>query len=108
MKAIASKPPGLALVPLKCYSRNLQFPHRVPIYQRMPWCPCSFKTQHTDLHAMFDLNLWRSDTAVLIVTMLSFNEKGCGGTVMRRYFGGLRFELWNVMVLNITSSNQEK
>ena len=31
----------IALVPLKCSSRNLQFPHRVPFAkEKIPWCPC--------------------------------------------------------------------
>ena len=30
----------MALVPLKCSSRNLQFRHRVPFTgEKMPWCP---------------------------------------------------------------------
>ena len=34
-------PLAIALVPLKCSSRNLQFPHRVPFAkEKMPWCPC--------------------------------------------------------------------
>ena len=32
------------LVPFKC-SRILQFPHRIPIKQNMPWCPCRFKNK---------------------------------------------------------------
>ena len=36
----------IALVPLKCSSRNLQFPHRVPFTkEKMPWCPCPFKNK---------------------------------------------------------------
>ena len=33
MKAIAFVPLAIALVPLKCYRRNLQNPHRVALYQ---------------------------------------------------------------------------
>ena len=46
-KAIAS----IGLVPLKFYSKNLQFPHKVPFTtgEKMPWCPCHFKTKHTGL-----------------------------------------------------------
>ena len=34
----------IALVPLKCSSRCLPFPHRVPFTkEKMPWCPCPFK-----------------------------------------------------------------
>ena len=35
----------IALMPLKCSSRNLQFPqHREPFTKKkMPWCPCPFK-----------------------------------------------------------------
>ena len=35
----------LALVPLKCSSRNVQFPHRVPLKDNMPWCPWHFKNE---------------------------------------------------------------
>ena len=36
----------IALVPLKCYSRNSQFPHRVPFAkEKMPWCLCPFKSE---------------------------------------------------------------
>ena len=36
----------IALVPLKCSSRHLQFPHRVPFAkEKMPWCPCPFKNE---------------------------------------------------------------
>ena len=36
----------IALVPLKCSSRNLQFPHRVPFTkEKMPWCPYPFKNE---------------------------------------------------------------
>ena len=40
-------PPVNALVPLKSFSRNLQFPHyRVPFTkEKMPWCPCPFKNE---------------------------------------------------------------
>ena len=39
-------PLAIALVPLKCSSRNLQFPHRVPFAkEKMPWCPCPFKNE---------------------------------------------------------------
>ena len=45
-KAIASVPLVIALVPLKCSSRNLQFHHRVPFTkEKMPWCPCPFKNE---------------------------------------------------------------
>ena len=48
----------IALVPLKCSSRNLQFPHiyRVPFgftEEKMPWCPHSFKNKHTSPDLMF-------------------------------------------------------
>ena len=34
----------IALVPLKCSSRNLQFSHRVPsAKEKMPWCPSKMK-----------------------------------------------------------------
>ena len=53
-KAIASMPPGHCLcAPLKCSSRNLQFPHRVPFTEeKMPWCPCPFKNEalHVGYH----------------------------------------------------------
>ena len=41
-----------ALVPLKWYSRHLQFPHRVPFPKKnVPWCPCHFNNyMHTDLY----------------------------------------------------------
>ena len=46
MKAIALMPLVIALVPLKCSSRNLQFPHRVPFTkEKMPWCSCPFKNE---------------------------------------------------------------
>ena len=33
-------------MPLKCSSRNWQFPQRVPfIKEKMPWCPCPFKNE---------------------------------------------------------------
>ena len=36
----------IALVPLKCSSRNIQFPHRVPFTrEKMPWCPHRFKNE---------------------------------------------------------------
>ena len=36
----------IALVPLKCSSGNLQFPHRVPFSrEKLPWCPCPFKNE---------------------------------------------------------------
>ena len=39
----------IALVPLKCSSRNLLFPHRVPFTkEKMPWCPSKMK--HSDLN----------------------------------------------------------
>ena len=39
-------PLSIALVPLKCSSINLQFPHRVPFTkEKMPWCPCPFKNE---------------------------------------------------------------
>ena len=39
-----------ALVPLKCPSRNLQFPHRVPTtMEKTPWCLLS-QMQHTGLY----------------------------------------------------------
>ena len=36
----------IALVPLKCSSRNLKFPHMVSstTKEKKPWCPCPFKT----------------------------------------------------------------
>ena len=35
----------IALVPFK-FSRNLQFPQRVPLTkEKMPWCPCPFKNE---------------------------------------------------------------
>ena len=41
-----------AFVPLKCFSRKLQFAHRVPFTkEKMPWCPCPFKNEaYTGLH----------------------------------------------------------
>ena len=39
-------PLAIALVPLKCSYRNLQFPHRVPFAKdKTPWCPCPFKNE---------------------------------------------------------------
>ena len=36
----------IALVPLTCSSRNLQFSHRVPFTkEKLPWCPCPFKNE---------------------------------------------------------------
>ena len=36
----------IALVSLKCSSRSLQFPHRVPFTkEKMPWCPFPFKKE---------------------------------------------------------------
>ena len=36
----------IALVPLKCSNRNLQFPHRVPFTkEKMPWCHYPFKNE---------------------------------------------------------------
>ena len=43
-EAIASMPLVIAVVPLKCSSRNLQFPHGVLFTkEKMPVCPCPFK-----------------------------------------------------------------
>ena len=37
---------GVVFVPLKCSSRNWQFPCRVPFTkEKMPWCPCPFKNE---------------------------------------------------------------
>ena len=40
---------SLPLVPLKCFSRNLQFSHTghrvLFIKEKMPWCPCPFKNE---------------------------------------------------------------
>ena len=34
----------IALVPLKCSSRNLQYPHELSFTkEQMPWCPCPLK-----------------------------------------------------------------
>ena len=52
-KATGRLPPCplvIALVPLKCFSRNLQFPHRVPLYnaftiEKMPLFLCPFQKQ---------------------------------------------------------------
>ena len=39
-------PLAIALVPLKCSSRNLQFPHKVPFAkEKMPWCTRPFKNE---------------------------------------------------------------
>ena len=44
----------IAFVPLKCSSRNLQFPHRVPFTkENMPRCPCPLKAKH---HCLFYLD----------------------------------------------------
>ena len=34
--------------PLKCFSWNLQFPHRV--LRILPWCPCPFKNKSTQAY----------------------------------------------------------
>ena len=41
----------IALVPFKCSSRNLQFPHRLSFTEEeMPCCPCPFKNEAYCLH----------------------------------------------------------
>ena len=43
----------IALVPLKCFSRNLQFPYRVPFtMEKMPRCPCPFKNEAFKSHIL--------------------------------------------------------
>ena len=43
-RPLPSCPMAIALVPLTCPSKNLQFPQRVSFTkEKMPWCPSTFK-----------------------------------------------------------------
>ena len=50
-RQIALSPLVFALVPLKCPSKNIQFPHSVPFTkENMPRCPCPFKNEATNIN----------------------------------------------------------
>ena len=58
----------IALVPLKCSSRNLQFPQRVPFTkEKMPWSPCPFKNE-AYMHVKVKISLVGSEKEPMLLT----------------------------------------
>ena len=72
-------PVAIALVPLKCSSRNLQFPHRVPFAkQKMPWCPFKNEAYRPDSIYLFTIKncIQKSSVGISARSLIRMTLKG--------------------------------